>query len=74
MNNGKSCYSLPFTWIRGKAADLFSEFLSYRFSFAPFASFAFQLFCFGRIADFGRKTLMTSSWVSMYGPPIKSMQ
>src|SRR4030065_535295 len=29
---------------------------------------------FGRTADFGRKALMTSSWVSMYGPPMRSMQ
>ena len=25
-------------------------------------------------ADFGRNTLHTASWVSMYGPPIRSMQ
>jgi len=29
---------------------------------------------FGRIADFGRNAFTTSSLVSMYGPPIRSMQ
>ena len=29
---------------------------------------------FGLIADFGLNTLTTSSFVSIYGPPIKSMQ
>ena len=29
---------------------------------------------FGRSADFGRKALTTASWVSMYGPPMRSMQ
>ena len=33
-----------------------------------------QLHYFLRRADFGRNALTTASWVSMYGPPIRSMQ
>ena len=29
---------------------------------------------FGRCADLGRNALTTASWVSMYGPPMRSMQ
>ena len=29
---------------------------------------------FGRCADFGRNAFTTASWVSMYGPPMRSMQ
>jgi len=28
----------------------------------------------GRCADFGRKAFTTASWVSTYGPPMRSMQ
>ena len=33
-----------------------------------------SLFYFGRCADFGRNAVITSGLVSMYGPPIRSMQ
>ena len=49
-------------------------FILFLFSFASFASFVVQLFVFGRMADLGRKALMMFSLVSMYGPPMRSMQ
>ena len=78
-----------FAWIKTLSISILKSLFFLCVTSRYFASFAFMLFlilgplnrilcvqlcCFGRIADLGRNALTTASFVSIYGPPIRSMQ